>query len=270
MPSEAPTNADYSNNNNTLAAADVIPAPVLERLLPPGVPGYSGRSSTSVYHHDLKASEANGTYVNDAGNSLRISIADLRHQPKMYANFLTGGGLRQSPSGNSFGITFRQASLQGSANYGLVLGGASSIVGMAQISQPVVFSIGQASPQFWPQGSPQFSPQASPQYWPQASPQFSPQASPQYWPQASPQFSPQASPQYWPQGSPQFSPQASPQYWPQASPQFSPQASPQYWPQASPQFSPQVSPQFSPQASPQYWPQASPPYWPQASPQFRP
>jgi hypothetical protein len=236
MPSEAQTNTntDLPNNNDTLAAVDVnmwaavdvIPAPVLERLLPPGIAGYSGRSSTSVYHHDLKVSEANGTYVNDVGNSLRISIADLRHQPKMYTNFLTGGGLRQSPSGNSFGITFRQASLQGSANYGLVLGGASSIVGMAQISQPIVFAIGQAPPQV--------SPQASPQFWPQASPQFSPQASPQFWQQASPQFSPQASPQFWPQASPQFSPQASPQFWPQASPQFSPQASPQFWPQLSP------------------------------------
>jgi hypothetical protein len=278
-----------TSSSNVWAVTDVIAAPLLEALLPSTIPGYRGRTTTSAYHHELRVSEVLGVYVSDFGNSLSISIADLNNQPKMYRNFMTGGGLRQSSSGNSFGIAFRQASLQGSAGYGLVLGGASGVVGMAQVSQPILFSIGQfspqaspqaspqfsphqASPQFSPQASPQFSPQASPQFSPQASPQFSPQASPQFSPQASPQFSPQASPQFSPhQASPQFSPQASPQFSPhQASPQFSPQASPQASPQFSPQASPQASPQFSPQASPQVSPQASPQFSPQASPQFSP
>ena len=201
--------------NNLWMSADVIAAPLLESLLPSAVPGYRGRMTTSAFHHELKVSEAVATYVSESGNSLLISIADLHNQPQMYKNFLTGGGLRQSSVGNSFGMAFHQASLQGSADYGLVLGQASGVVGMAQVSQPILFSVvSQASPQ----ASPQLSPQASPQFSPHGSPQFSPQGSPQFSPQVSPQFSPQFSPQVSPQASPQFSPQASPQFSPQASP----------------------------------------------------
>ena len=269
----------------------VIPASELGTLLPPSVRDFTRDLTTSAYYHEAKVSEVLGHYTGASGNSLLIAIADLGGQPKLYRNFLSGGGLRQSSNGNSFGLRFRQASLQGSANYGLLLGQGSpaspgqpsGVFGMAQLSNPIQFSLEsqsspQASPQFSPQqSSPQFSPQASPQFSPQqSSPQFSPQqSSPQFSPQASPQFSqvsPQFSPQFSPQASPQFSPQASPQ----ASPQFSPQqSSPQFSPQASPQFSlqqssPQASPQFSPQASPQFSPQASPQFSPQASPQFSP
>jgi hypothetical protein len=257
----------------------------LARMIPAAAAGFERLSTTSVDHPDLGTKEVVAAFSGPSGSSVAISIADLRNQPQLYRNFLSGGGLRQSSIGNSFGLAFRQASLQGSPNWGLVLGQASptslgqvaGVVGMARTSQAVQFLLQdspQFSPQASPQGSPQFSPQASPQGSPQASPQFSPQASPQFSPQespqASPQFSPQASPQASPQFSPQASPQASPQFSPQASPQFSPQASPQFSPQGSPQFSPQFSPQGSPQASPQFSPQASPQFSPQASPQFSP
>ena len=258
-----------------------ISGSALESLIPDKLPAFERRTTTSINHRELNINEVSAAYTGPSGSSLLISIADLGNHPKLYRNFLTGGGIRQTPGGNSFGLSFRQASLQGSPSYGLslvqvspaFLGQVSGVVGMAQSSQAIQFSLAsQASPQFSPQASPQFSPQASPQFSPQASPQFSPQASPQFSPQASPQFSPQASPQFSPQASPQFSPQASPQFSPQASPQFSPQQfSPQASPQFSPQFSPQASPQFSPQQfSPQASPQFSPQFSPQASPQFSP
>jgi len=261
----------------------------LAQMIPATAAGFERLATTFVDHPGLSTKEVVAAFSGPSGSSVAISIADLRNQPQLYRNFLSGGGLRQSSVGNSFGLAFRQASLQGSPNWGLVLGQASpailgqptGVVSMARTSQAVQFLLQdspqaspqvspQASPQFSPQASPQFSPQASPQFSPQASPQASPQFSPQASPQASPQFSPQASPQASPQFSPQASPQASPQFSPQASPQFSPQASPQFSPQASPQFSPQASPQFSPQASPQFSPQASPQFSPQASPQFSP
>jgi RNA polymerase Rpb1 len=259
-----------------------IPGSELESLIPEKLPAFERRTTTSINHRELDINEVSATYVGPSGSSLLISLADLGNHPKLYRNFLTGGGIRQTPVGNSFGLSFRQASLQGSPFYGLslvqvspaFLGQVSGVVGMAQSSQAIQFSLGsQASPQFSPQASPQFSPQVSPQFSPQASPQFSPQASPQFSPQASPQFSPQFSPQQFsPQASPQFSPQFLPQQFsPQASPQFSPQFSPQQFsPQVSPQFSPQASPQFSPQVSPQFSPQFSPQASPQFSPQFSP
>jgi hypothetical protein len=117
----------------------------LESLLPSVLAGFKRHSTTSVYQHELEASEVLGSYVGPSGNSLLLSIADLGSQPKLYRNFLTGGGLRQTSSGNSFGLAFRQASLQGSANYGLILGQVSpaylgqppGVLGMAQSSQAI-------------------------------------------------------------------------------------------------------------------------------------
>src|SRR5215471_347474 len=97
----------------------------LEQFLPDTLPGYRRHSTTSAYAHELKAAEVLACYAGPGGNSLMISIADLGHQPGLYKNFLSGGGLRQSSNGNSFGMRFRQSSLQGSHNYGLVLGQVS-------------------------------------------------------------------------------------------------------------------------------------------------
>ncbi|HKQ06396.1 MAG TPA: hypothetical protein VJ464_14775 [Blastocatellia bacterium] len=178
------------------------PSP-LEALLPANVPGFERRSTTLLTHRELNTNEVFVAYGGPSGSTLLISIADLGNQPKLYKNFLTGGGLRQSPFGNSFGLPFRQASVQASPNYGLLLGQvspafpgqASGVVGMAQAFQTI--QIPQASPQFSPQASPQVSAQLSAQFSPQFSPQSAVQSTATLLSQISQQLSPGRGPQSW-------------------------------------------------------------------------
>src|SRR5258705_5134792 len=129
--------------------ANVIAGSALESLLPDNLPAFERRSTTSINHRELNANEVSAAYSGPSGSSLLISIADLSNHPKLYRNFLTGGGIRQTPVGNSFGLSFRQASLQGSPYYGLALGQTSpaflgqvsGVVGMAQSSQAIQFSL---------------------------------------------------------------------------------------------------------------------------------
>lgn len=174
----------------------------LEALLPASVPGFERRSTTLLTHRELNTNEVFVAYGGPSGSTLLISIADLGNQPKLYKNFLTGGGLRQSPFGNSFGLPFRQASVQASPNYGLLLGQvspafpgqASGVVGMAQSSQTI--QVPQASPQFSTQASPQFSAQLSAQFSPQLSPSGV-QSTATLLSQISQQISPGRGPQSW-------------------------------------------------------------------------
>ena len=175
----------------------------LEALLPESLPGFERRSTTLLTHRELKTNEVSAAYSGPSGSTLLISIADLGNQPDLYKNFLTGGGLRQSPFGNSFGLSFRQASVQASPNYGLLLGQvspafpgqASGVVGMAQASQTI--QLPQASPQFSPQASPQFSAQLSAQFSPQISPASAVQSTAAMLSQVSQQLSPGRGPQSW-------------------------------------------------------------------------
>lgn len=175
----------------------------LESLLPASVSGFERRSTTLLTHRELNTNEVFAAYSGPSGSTLLISIADLGNQPTLYKNFLTGGGLRQSPFGNSFGLPFRQASVQASPNYGLLLGQvspafpgqASGVMGMAQSSQTI--QIPQASPQFSTQASPQFSAQLSAQFSPQFSPQSAIQSTASVLSQISQQVSPGRGPQSW-------------------------------------------------------------------------
>lgn len=172
------------------------PSSPLEAFLPATVPGFERRSTTLLAHRELNTNEVFVAYGGPSGSTLLISIADLGNQPTLYKNFLTGGGLRQSPFGNSFGLSFRQASVQASPNYGLLLGQvspafpgqASGVMGMAQSFQTI--QIPQASPQFSPQASPQFSAQLSAQFSPQFSPQSAVQSTAAMLSQISQQISP--------------------------------------------------------------------------------
>jgi hypothetical protein len=178
------------------------PSP-LEALLPASVPGFERRSTTLLSHRELNANEVIAAYSGPSGSTLIISLADLGNQPKLYKNLLTGGGLRQSPFGNSFGLPFRQASVQASPHYGLLLGQvspafpgqASGVMGMAQSFQSI--QIPQASPQFSTQASPQFSAQLSAQFSPQFSPQSAVQSTSTLLSQISQQISPGRGPQSW-------------------------------------------------------------------------
>src|SRR5436189_2845694 len=107
---EKPWNADASSRSP------------LEAFLPASVPGFERRSTTLLTHRELSTNEAFVAYSGPSGSTLLIPIADLGNHPKLYKNFLTGGGLRQSPFGNSFGLPFHQVSVQASPNYGLLLG----------------------------------------------------------------------------------------------------------------------------------------------------
>jgi hypothetical protein len=175
---------------------DVAPRSPLEALLPDDVPGFERRSTTLLTHRELNANEVFVGYSGPSGSTLSISIADLGNHPRLYKNFLTGGGLRQSPFGNSFGLSFRQVSVQASPNYGLLLGQVSpafpgqtsGVVGMAQSSQTI--QIPQASPQFSTQASPQFSAQLLAQFSPQFSPQSAVQSTAAMLSQISQQISP--------------------------------------------------------------------------------
>jgi hypothetical protein len=192
--------------------ADAIPGSSLETLLPDSVPGYERRSTTLLTHRELKSNEVSAAYSGPSGGTLLISIADLGSQPGLYKNFLTGGGLRQSPFGNSFGLSFRQALAHGSPNYGLLLGQVSpafpgqtsGVVGMAQSFQAV--QIPQASPQFSPQASPQFSAQLLTQLSPQFSPTSALHSTASLLSQISQQISPGRSAQSWVVVSPRATP----------------------------------------------------------------
>jgi hypothetical protein len=178
------------------------PSP-LEAFLPDDVPPYERRSTTLLAHRELNTNEVSVGYSGPSGSTLLISIADLGNHPELYKNFLTGGGLRQSPFGNSFGLPFRQASVQASPNYGLLLGQVSpvfpgqrsGVMGMAQSFQTI--QIPQASPQFSPQASPQFSAQLSAQFSPQFSPQSAVQSTANVLSQISQQISPGRGAQSW-------------------------------------------------------------------------
>lgn len=193
---EQPKGQDEQQRNAT------TPSP-LEALLPATVPGFERRSTTLLTHRELNTSEVFVAYNGPSGSTLLISIADLGTQPRLYRNFLTGGGLRQSPFGNSFGLPFHQVSVQASPNYGLVLGQvspafpgqASGVMGMAQSSQNI--QLPQASPQFSPQASAQFSAQLSTQFSPQVSPPNAVQSTSTLLSQISQQISPGRSPQSW-------------------------------------------------------------------------
>lgn len=179
------------------------PPSLLEARLPDSVPGFERRSTTLLTHRELNTHEVFVAYSGPSGSTLLISIADMENQPKLYKNFLTGGGLRQSPFGNSFGLSFRQALGQASPNYGLLLGQvspafpgqASGVMGMAQSFQTI--QIPQASPQFSTQASPQFSAQLSAQFSPQFSPQSAVQSTATLLSQISQQISPGRGPQSW-------------------------------------------------------------------------
>ena len=175
----------------------------LEAFLPANVPSFERRSTTLLTHRELNTSEVIAGYSGPSGSTLLISIADLGSQPGLYKNFLTGGGLRQSPFGNSFGLPFRQASVQASPNYGLLLGQVSpafpgqlsGVVGMAQSFQTI--QLPQASPQFSTQASPQFSAQLSAQFSPQFSPQSAVHSTAALLSQISQQISPGRAAQSW-------------------------------------------------------------------------
>jgi hypothetical protein len=151
--------------NAVATSSNAIPSSSLRTLLPSTIQGFGLRQTNEVYHRALNATEAIGYYGNAAGNSISLSIADLGAQAGLYRNFIKGGGLRQTSSGNSFGLAFSQASLQGSANYGLALGQASQaslgqasgVVAMAQASQPLQFSVASQASQVSGQQSSQAS-----------------------------------------------------------------------------------------------------------------
>src|SRR5215216_1560940 len=99
-PMEQPEQPQRQNKKQR--PADALPGSSLEALLPDSVPGYERRSTTLLTHRELKTNEVSAAYSGPSGSTLTISIADLGNQPELYKNFLTGGGLRQSPFGNSF------------------------------------------------------------------------------------------------------------------------------------------------------------------------
>ena len=142
----------------------IIEAAQLESLLPQEFSGYTKDKMVRSYSSSVNVPEVYSRYVSKQGSPVIISIADLANVPKLYKNFLSGGGIYQSSQGTNFGLQFSREPQQGSENYGLLLGQGSlgqasrGVLDMAQTSQAIVFQVSsQISPQISPQQSSQVS-----------------------------------------------------------------------------------------------------------------